>query len=151
MISEKPKNKIIIFTDGGARGNPGLAAAGVYLEIAAVNLRLLCGKYLGENTNNFAEYFGVILGLETVLTLIEDSAETEIDFFADSALVVNQLNGKYQLKAENLKPLFQKVRDLEKKFKKVTYTHVVRAENKLADKAVNEALDSKSSFKKELN
>lgn len=143
---------LILHSDGGARGNPGPAAAGVFLELPAENLRLMCGKYLGENTNNFAEYQGVILGFERALALINDkSREYEVKFFLDSALIVNQLNGKFKLKASNLIELFWRVRDLEKNFARVTYTHVPREKNKEADRAVNLSLDRTADFEEKVN
>ena len=142
--------EIFIHSDGGARGNPGPAAAGVYLEIPAEKLRLMCGKFLGVNTNNFAEYQGAILGLEKALTLTKgESRDYQIKFFLDSALIVNQLNGHFKLKATNLVELFWKVREIEKNFAAVFYQHVPREKNKEADQAVNFALDQKKDFEKE--
>jgi len=132
--------KITIFTDGGARGNPGPAAAGAV--IYAGKERLICGKYLGENTNNFAEYSAVIIALEK---LLEQSREThkdlQIDLFADSLLVVKQLNEEYKVKSANIKPLHEQVKLLESKFGKVNHFHVPREKNREADAQVNRILD----------
>jgi ribonuclease HI len=140
-------SEILIHADGGSRGNPGPAAAGVLIEISAEKVRLLCGKYLGVNTNNFAEYHGVILGLTKALELLgENSENSVVKFNLDSALIVNQLNGLFKLKAANLVTLFFEVRALEKNFSSVHYKHVRREYNREADKAVNKALDSGKDF-----
>jgi ribonuclease HI len=131
-------NKLIIYTDGGARGNPGPAAAGVVIYDEH---RKIIGKhhhYLGEATNNQAEYQGVILALTEAAKL---GAE-EIDFFLDSELVVSQLKGDYKVKNKDLGALFVKVWNLSQKFKKIRYFHVPREENKEADKMVNQAIDA---------
>ncbi|MDP2670919.1 MAG: ribonuclease HI family protein [bacterium] len=141
--------RITIFSDGGARGNPGPAAAGVFLEIPAEKLRLLCGKYLGINTNNYAEYQGVILGLKQALNFAEPG-RAQVEFFLDSNLVVQQLNGLFKIKAPNLGPLVEQIRELEGKFTQVSYTHVPREKNYQADRAVNLTLDSRQDFSKEI-
>lgn len=140
--------EVLVHSDGGARGNPGPAAAGIFLEIPAENLRLLRGKYLGDNTNNYAEYQGVILGLKTLQEILgEKTLQTQVKFFLDSSLIVNQLNGLFRLKALNLSELFSEVRQLEKNFSVVSYQHVPREKNKEADKAVNQSLDKRGDFK----
>jgi len=136
--------KITVFTDGGARGNPGPAAAGAV--IYAGNERVICGKYLGKNTNNFAEYSAVIIALEKLLELQGfDPNELAIEVFADSLLVVKQLNGEYRVKNENIKPLWQRVKSQERGFAKVTFQHVPRERNREADAEVNRILDESSS------
>ncbi len=133
---------IKVFTDGGARGNPGPAAAGVAIFGLAGKERLLCGKYLGKTTNNVAEYSAFLLALDTILA--EEStnpAETEIEFLADSLLAVKQLNGEFKVKNPNLATFITKIKNAESLFKKVTYQHIPREQNKLADFQVNKALD----------
>ena len=128
-------NKITIYTDGGARGNPGPAGIGVVLE--SDGQKHLFKKYIGETTNNQAEYQAVILGLEKA----KEIGAEEIDVFLDSELVQQQLTGQYKVKNKELAPLFVKVWNLCQSFKKVKYIHIYRADNKLADKLVNQAID----------
>ena len=127
--------KVTIHTDGGARGNPGPAGIGAVLDFAGH--QKFFKEYIGETTNNQAEYRAVILGLEKAKEL---GAE-EVDVFLDSELVQQQLNQKYKVKNIDLQPLFVQAWNLGMNFKKVKYIHVGRNDNKLADKLVNEALD----------
>ena len=125
-----------IYTDGGARGNPGPAGIGVVIW----NKNELLGsysEYIGKATNNQAEYSAVVLALEKAKELEIES----IDFFLDSELVVRQLKREYKVKDENLAKLFVKIWNLSSAFKEITYTHIRREKNKEADKLVNEALD----------
>lgn len=134
--------QINVFTDGGARGNPGPAAAGVFIELAGKE-RLLCGKYLGVTTNNVAEYSAFLLAFEK-LDSVPDilKSETEVNFFADSLLAVKQLSGEFRIKNSNLFELAKLVKSKEKEYLKVTYTHVPREKNKEADLQVNLVLDN---------
>ena len=127
--------KAVIHTDGGARGNPGPAGIGVVLEIAGH--KHLFKKYLGETTNNQAEYQAVILGLEKASEL----GAKEVDLFLDSELVQQQLTQKYKVKNQELAGLFVKVWNLGLRFSKIKYVHVRRSDNKEADKLVNQAID----------
>jgi ribonuclease HI len=129
--------KMKIYTDGGARGNPGPAACGVVIKDEAGNLLGKFSKYLGETTNNQAEYQGVILALEEAAKM----GAGEIDFYLDSELVVNQLSQNYKVKDLGLQSLFVKVWNLSQKFKKITYQHIPREMNKEADRLVNQELD----------
>ncbi|MFA5128498.1 MAG: ribonuclease HI family protein [Patescibacteria group bacterium] len=129
-------NKLQIFTDGGARGNPGPSGIGVVIW-SGNELVGQYKKYIGEATNNQAEYKAVILALEEAKKL----SPTELEFFLDSELVVKQLNREYKVKDKELAPLFVQVWNLSMGFKKVTFTHVPREKNKEADKLVNEAMD----------
>lgn len=130
--------RLIIFTDGGARGNPGPAGIGVAMfEETGKAVVATHKKYIGETTNNVAEYSAVILALEEAKKM---EAE-ELSFFLDSELVVKQLNGEYKVKNEDLGKLFVRVYNLRHQFKKITFHHVMREQNKLADKLVNEAID----------
>ena len=130
-------NKFIIYTDGGARGNPGPAAAAFVIYGEDGKIIEKDGKYLGETTNNQAEYRAVILALERA----KDLDAKEIDFYLDSELVVKQLNREYKVRDPDLAPLFLKIWNLSLGFKKITYTHVSRERNKEADATVNEILD----------
>ena len=132
------KNKLVIFTDGGARGNPGPAAIGVVVGDHSYS------EAIGETTNNVAEYKAVIFGLKKAKHLLsgEKAAGTEIEVRSDSELIVNQLNGEYKVKEEDLKPLFVDVWNLRQDFKNVTFKHIPREENRGADRLVNRALDT---------
>ncbi len=131
--------KAIIHTDGGARGNPGPAGIGVVIEIQGKKHEF--NEYIGETTNNQAEYKAVILALEKAREL----AVEEIDLFLDSELVCQQLNRQYKVKNQDLAPLFIKVWNLSLGFKKIKFTHVRRNDNKEADYLVNKILDQKLS------
>lgn len=129
---------LVIYTDGGARNNPGPAGAGVVIyqdEKKIVEAK----QYLGEQTNNWAEYEAVLLALgKAHETLLRGK---DIEFRLDSLLVVEQLKGKWKIKEPNLKVQAQRVREALKDFGTVTFTHVPREKNKEADKLVNEAID----------
>lgn len=150
--------KITIFCDGGARGNPGPAAVGVVVKILPVTsnwLPVTISKYIGEATNNQAEYRAVIEALKWVQRNIAGSnqlapipgmgekvKDLEIECFLDSELVVEQLNQRYKIKNEGLKPLFWQVRDLVMALGgRVSFKYIPRGQNKEADKLVNKAID----------
>lgn len=133
--------KLTIFTDGGARGNPGPAGVGVVIKSAGKDIKKI-GRYIGETTNNQAEYKAVILALEEAKKL----KAQELDFYLDSELVVKQLNRQYKVKDPDLAPLFLEIWNLSTALKKITYTYIPREQNKEADKLVNEAIDN-SKFK----
>jgi len=127
--------KAIIHTDGGARGNPGPAGIGVVIEYGGEKKRYK--EYIGETTNNQAEYRAGLLAMEKARELgLEDLA-----FFIDSELVVRQLNREYRVKDAGLAHLFVQIWNLSQGFAAVTYTHVRREQNTEADRLVNEALD----------
>jgi len=128
----------IIHSDGGARGNPGPAAIGAVIAAADGSEIQYISKCIGETTNNQAEYQAIIAALEKALEL---GAE-EVRCFLDSELVVKQLNREYKVKNKELAPLVVKVYNLAQGFKKITFAHVFREENKEADRLVNEALDA---------
>lgn len=128
--------KLQIFTDGGARGNPGPAGIGVVIW-SGNNLVGRHSKFIGEATNNQAEYQAIIRGLEEAKKL----GAKEVECFLDSELVVKQLNREYKVKDKDLAPLFIKVWNLSLGFQKIVFRHVPREQNKEADKLVNEAID----------
>lgn len=130
--------KLIIYTDGGARGNPGPAGIGVVVYDEHKKKLAEYGEYIGEATNNQAEYKAVILALSKAKEL----GGVEIDFFLDSELVVRQLTGEYRVKDKDLASLFVKIWNATQHFKKITYRHVFRADNKQADLMVNRAIDA---------
>ena len=129
--------KIKIYSDGGSRGNPGPAACGVILKTMSGDVISKHSKYLGETTNNQAEYNGVLLGLEEAQKI----RVQEIDFYLDSELVVKQLNQVYKVKNADIQTIFVKVWNKIQEFKKVTFRHIFREENKDADQMVNLELD----------
>lgn len=129
--------KLIIFTDGGARNNPGPAGVGAVLYDENKKTVATVSKYIGEATNNQAEYKAVI---EAFVKADELGAD-ELEFFLDSELVVKQLNREYRVKDNELAPLFVQVYNASLAFKKVTFTHIPRERNKEADKLVNLAID----------
>ena len=130
-------SKAILHTDGGARGNPGPAGIGVVLEISGQ--KKIFKKYIGESTNNQAEYQALILGL----TEAKKAGVSEVDCYLDSELVVRQLKREYKVKNEGLRPLFIQVWNLTQQFKKVKFIHIFREDNKEADQLVNEAIDDR--------
>lgn len=130
-------SKFLIYTDGGARGNPGPAAIG-----AMVGDREY-GEAIGRATNNIAEYRAVIFALKKAKQILgkEKAAETEVEVRSDSELLVNQLNGKYKIKEEDFFPLFIEIWNLRQDFAGAVFRHIPREQNKIADKLVNQALD----------
>lgn len=126
-----------LYTDGGARGNPGPAAIGAVLY---ENDKLVgeISKYIGETTNNVAEYQALIDGMDLAL----NKKITELDCFLDSKLVVEQVNKNWKIKEEHLQKLFVKVWNLSLKFQRISFKHVRRENNKEADALVNKALDN---------
>ena len=128
-----------VFSDGGARGNPGPAAVGVLICGAKGEVLKEHRETIGETTNNVAEYRAVIRGLE----LAQEAGLQEVEYFLDSELVARQLSGEYRVKSLHLKDLFLQVKDREKSFRKVVYRHVPREHEKIrwVDRLVNEALN----------
>ncbi len=129
--------KLTIFTDGGARGNPGPAATGIVVKDQSGKILANYGEYLGEQTNNFAEYSAAISGLKKAKEL---GAE-EIELLVDSKLVCEQLNRNWKVKHPNIQKLFIQAWNEIQGFKKVKIAHVERALNKEADAEVNKVLD----------
>jgi mutator protein MutT len=134
---------VIIYSDGGSRGNPGPSAAGYVIIDPGGRLIFEGGSYLGITTNNQAEYHGVHLGLEKARELGVKSVE----FRLDSLLVVNQLNGTYVIRNRELWPIHERIRTLIGQFDKVTFRHVKRELNQQADGMVNKILDTRSEKK----
>ncbi len=138
--------KIIIYTDGGARGNPGPAAIGVVFCNEKGQKIKEYSEYIGENfTNNEAEYMAVIFALKKFKALFGKklAKQTDLQIRSDSELLVKQLNGKYKILDEKIQKLFLEVWNLRLDFKKVTFRLISREKNKIADRLVNEALDIK--------
>lgn len=129
----------VIYTDGGARGNPGPAATGVVITCGGQVTTL--SHYLGTATNNFAEYSAVLQALRYLLN--EEQERGEISFFLDSELVVKQLTGVYKIKDSNLQRLASEIMKALKEWgRQVSFTHVPREQNRQADSLVNKTLDT---------
>jgi ribonuclease HI len=134
-----PPVRTRLFCDGAARGNPGPAGAGAVIVSPEGHIQARIGKFLGESTNNVAEYMGLILGLKRARAM----GLRELDVLSDSELMVKQLSGDYAVKAEHLKPLHDEAKELLKMFPGITVRHVPREENKLADEMSNRAIDER--------
>lgn len=126
-----------LYTDGAARGNPGPAGAGVVLSDGKGKVIFEWSKYLGEATNNQAEYTALSEGLRKAL----DFGFSRVYISLDSELVVKQVKGEYKIKNEGLKPHFKNVMKLLEQFKSYTIRHIPREENKEADRLANKAID----------
>lgn len=137
--------QINIYTDGGARGNPGKAAIGVYIEDQRGKNLAKIGKRIGKTTNNFAEYSAVLAGLSWILQNKKNLVNVlKINFFMDSELIVRQLSGVYKVKNSVLRELIFEIRKKEAEIKlPIFYSHITRDKNAKADKLVNFALDFK--------
>lgn len=136
-VNTAPDLSVTIFSDGGSRGNPGPSAAGYVMINSKQEAIAEGGEYLGITTNNQAEYHGVRLGLERAREL----GFKNIDFKLDSMLVVNQMKGLYKIKNRELWPIHERIRILMEQFDRVTFTHVNRQFNQLADGMVNKVLN----------
>ena len=134
--------KFFIYTDGGARGNPGPAGIGaVILDDKKKKVKEI-SKYIGEATNNNAEYSALICGLEEAGSL----GAAEVVVSLDSELVVKQINGEYRVKNEEIKPLFKRAIKALKNFKSFEVRHIDRSKNKEADRLANKAINLSSLF-----
>lgn len=131
--------KVLVYSDGAARGNPGPAGAGAVVMAPDGRVLARRGKYLGRQTNNVAEYEGVLLGLRTALEL----GAKEVEIRADSMLLVKQLQGEWKVKHEGLKPLVNAARGLLVRFDDYSLRHVRRELNTEADEMSNRAIDER--------
>ena len=135
--TETAHRRVKLYTDGGSRGNPGPSASGFVLLDEDDKIIEDKGVYLGITTNNQAEYTALKLGLEEALR----RQMAVVDVFMDSLLVVNQMKGSFKVRNRDLWPIHSSIMELTRQFKQVSFTHVPRELNKLADAAVNRALD----------
>jgi ribonuclease HI len=126
-----------VFSDGAARGNPGLAGAGAVVTTPDGKVLARRGRFLGKTTNNVAEYQGLILGLQAA----QELGAREVEVRADSQLLIRQLKGEYAVKHAGLKPLHAEALRLLVSFDRYTLQHVPREENALADEMSNRAID----------
>ena len=126
--------------DGGSRGNPGPAAYGVVVRDPRGEIVARLKKYIGNNTNNVAEYFGLIAALDYA----QNHGIRALRIESDSELMVKQMRGQYKVKSEELKPLFERAKKMSQTFESFRISHVYREQNKEADALVNQALDETS-------
>ena len=137
------KSPLTVFTDGGARGNPGPAAIGFVIKNSSGKILCQQGIAVGKTTNNVAEYLAVIEALKW-LAKKTDLVFSQINFFLDSKLVVSQLNGLFKIKETKMRDLIVKVRQFERELGgNVSYHLIPRQKNKLADSLVNQTLNKK--------
>ena len=131
--------KIVMYSDGGSRGNPGPSALGVYIE----TLDKRFGECLGTKTNNEAEYAGIVFGLKKIKALLgkEKAKKTAVECRMDSELAMKQMNHIYKIENEKLQPYFLEVWNLMLDFKEVSFVHVRREFNTIADAEANRAMD----------
>ncbi|MFN0061116.1 MAG: ribonuclease HI family protein [Myxococcaceae bacterium] len=134
-----PSGVLRVFTDGAARGNPGLAGAGAVVVNSEGDILARVGKFLGTQTNNYAEYTAALVGLREARRLGAKSVE----LVADSQLVIRQLAGRYKVKNAGLKPLHAEAIALLKQFESVRLVHVPRELNPDADEMSNRAIDER--------
>ena len=138
---------LLLFADGGSRGNPGPGGCGVVITDKGGKVIEKISKYIGHTTNNRAEYQALLLGLETLEKAIGKNKIEKISCYLDSKLVVEQVKGKWKVKNRELKPLTEKVKSFLKKYPNTGFYHIPRAKNKLADQLVNEAIDKHTAIK----
>lgn len=139
----KKQKHLKLYADGGSRGNPGPSSSGYVILDEEDNIIVDKGVYLGVTTNNQAEYTALKLGLEHCLTINAN----QVDVFMDSLLVINQMLGIFKVRNRDLWPIHDNIKEIITKFKKVHFQHIPRELNKLADAAVNRALDEELSRK----
>jgi ribonuclease HI len=128
---------MILYTDGGSRGNPGPSGIGVVILDSKRKKIREVSKYIGETTNNVAEYLALVCGLEEAATLSAD----EVVIYMDSELLAKQLSGEYRVKDENIKVLFEKALGILKHFDSFEIKHISREKNKEADRLANKAIN----------
>lgn len=132
--------KLIIYTDGASRGNPGHASYGFIVSDGSGKLLYEEGKYIGITTNNVAEYTGVLEALKYAKKEYGDK-RLEIELYADSKLVVEQLSGRYKIKSPHLKPIIDQIKIFKLELGGAIHGHVPRSKNSKADALANQALD----------
>jgi ribonuclease HI len=138
-VAAEAAKRTRLYTDGAARGNPGPAGAGAVIISPDGHIVAKVGKFLGESTNNVAEYMGIILGLKRAKAM----GIRELEVLSDSELLVKQLHGDYAVKAEHLRPLHDEVQQLLKGFSWIEVRHIPREENAQADAMSNRAIDER--------
>ena len=136
-VKKIPRKKGFLLTDGGSRGNPGIAGCGAVLYDEKKKEIARAKKSCGLQTNNFAEYEGLILGLD----LAKEKGITDLMVLMDSKLIVEQMSGNYKVKNVGLKLLFEKAKNLSENFAEISFQHIPREKNKIADMLANQAMD----------
>ena len=136
----KPAEFLIAYTDGGARGNPGPAGFGVYVTDQDNNRVIELSEYLGQQTNNYAEYSALIAAVDWAVR----NRHRAVQVVSDSELMVKQLRGVYKVRNENLQPLYEKAQRLIAQLDWFEVKHVLREQNRQADRLANEAMDKGS-------
>lgn len=139
VLSSAGESAVRIYSDGASRGNPGPSGAGAVIARTDGSILERLGKYLGKQTNNHAEYMGVIIGLRRAKEL----GAREVEVYADSQLMIRQLGGQYRLKSPTLKPLFDEAMAMLKGFARVRLVHIPREMNGDADEMSNRAIDER--------
>lgn len=135
---QKMDKKLMLYTDGGSRGNPGKAGCGVYITDDQGTPLKKGYRFLGEATNNVAEYTAMKIGIEKCIEM----GATEICLHADSKLAIEQLSGNYKIKNAGLKEIFDEIQNILSNWKgRISYTHIPREENTEADRLSNVAMD----------
>lgn len=143
-LPRQSQNKIIVYTDGGSRGNPGPAGVGVVIANEKNKTIKKYSKEIGIRTNNEAEYDAVIFALQKLKQLFgkNKTKDLDVEFRVDSQLIARQLGGKYKIEEEKLFPLFIKIWNLKMNFGAISFVEIPREQNKEADKLANEAMDT---------
>ncbi|HHX58757.1 MAG TPA: ribonuclease HI family protein [Candidatus Moranbacteria bacterium] len=138
----KKDDLIVIYTDGGSRGNPGPSGIGVVVEYDKGKIKEYA-EAIGEKTNNEAEYQALVFALKKAKSLVgkKRAKLLNVHCFADSELMVRQLNHQYKIQNANIQPLFLEVWNLTLDFKQVIFEHIAREKNKRADQLANQAMD----------
>jgi ribonuclease HI len=131
-------DKIIIFTDGACRGNPGEAGIGIVILKQGKTIKEI-SEYIGKATNNIAEYAALLRGLKESAILNAKHVEA----YSDSELLVKQINGEYQIKNQGLKPIFRHIQSQINNLSSFSIKHIPRERNAAADKLANQAIDNK--------
>jgi ribonuclease HI len=142
MVSEE-ENTIKLYFDGASKNNPGKSGAGYWIEYSNSFCNLeTCGgyKYLGIQTNNVAEYNGLIIGLKNVIK-VDNYSNSNITVYGDSKLVIEQMKGNWKVKSDNLIPLWKEAQELIKNLK-INFVHIDRSLNCKADKLANDAINN---------
>lgn len=134
------KETIHLYTDGGARGNPGPSGIGVWARDTDGAVIFEQAKYIGHQTNNYAEYEGLIEGLHLLVRHKQEGKRIAVHM--DSELVIKQMKGEYKVKDAGLKKQYERVRPLLAKFAHVSFTHIAREKNAKADELANIAMDN---------
>jgi ribonuclease HI len=137
QLPSAPDNALVAHVDGGARGNPGPAGYGVVLEDGKGTAVAQLSQYLGHQTNNFAEYSGLIAALHYAV----EHGHKALEVIADSELMVRQMNGQYKVRAPQLLPLYEEAKRLSRRLDWFRIRHVRRAHNSAADQLANQAMD----------